>query len=277
MHLALPARTKTAALPAVRTAAGSAHTRSAAGDPGLAAGGRLRAAESPDASKEITNLEVVEPVPMRYRATVRRSRSEAAVVEFDAPPGVDQWSLATELANALPDEAYVMAEPSNDRYDVHVASLEVIGEAGAAAETTDVTETASPGPSDTDGATVPARKNWSSEDGVDGEQADREIENLQAFLADANSLYEQVVRGEDAFVRARDMLGSIDLPTPTDRIRSLADEAIAARDHLAGDAQLATDAYDALIADCNAALDASRADRIRADAERRRDYVALRV
>jgi exonuclease VII small subunit len=82
----------------------------------------------------VANVDAVTPEMRRWRAVVSRNITQRAVVEFDAPEGVDRWHLAEAIAAQVPADAWVGGEPSMGYVDqMEPVAITAIGEIGLAA------------------------------------------------------------------------------------------------------------------------------------------------
>lgn len=76
-------------------------------DPLLAVDPALDPSLDPAIAEIVSTVEVVDPMTKRYRATITRTITESAVVEFDALETEDLNAVANALVQALPPDAWV--------------------------------------------------------------------------------------------------------------------------------------------------------------------------
>lgn len=70
-----------------------------------------------------------QPQEVTYRATVRRTLTQTAVVEFRATEGLAQWEAGQHLAAQIPEDAWTPAVVSIDydgRPNVYVETMETV-------------------------------------------------------------------------------------------------------------------------------------------------------
>jgi len=91
-------------------------------------------AADPALAGVVSAVEPVEPVTKRYRATVTRTVTQTALVEFDAPETADLYTMAEALLAQIPADAWVESPAESWGYIDRIEAVESVADPAAPEE-----------------------------------------------------------------------------------------------------------------------------------------------